>query len=158
MQGSHGRMSGRSHRRQWRTLSVIEPDDNELPGQTNAANGRTRSTPPSQPSGTLRRLKWNEVVWFGNFGADERLGFELWEAPGVFRAGSFTRPIYRKRPKDSDRPQPENQNKTLNIAMKTPKITARASVPFWENHNLPYEDRDIINNLFNYTEMLEKSG
>jgi len=42
--------------------------------------------------------------------------------------------------------------------MKTPKITARASVPFWENHNLPYEDRDIINNLFNYTEMLEKSG
>jgi hypothetical protein len=71
--------------------------------------------------------------------------------------GSFARPIYR-RPKDSDRPQPENQNKTQNIAMKTPKITARASVPFWENHNLPYEDRDIINNLFNYTEMLEKSG
>jgi hypothetical protein len=64
----------------------------------------------------------------------------------------------RKRPKDSDRPQPGNQNKTQNIAMKTPKITARASVPFWENHNLPYEDRDIINNLFNYTEMLEKSG
>src|ERR1700736_2096799 len=30
----------------------------------------------------------------------------------------------RKRPKDSDRPQPENQNKTQNIAMKTPKITA----------------------------------
>ena len=30
----------------------------------------------------------------------------------------------RKRPKDSDRPQPENQNKTQNIGMKTPKITA----------------------------------
>ena len=28
--------------------------------------------------------------------------------------GSFARPIYR-RPKDSDRPQPENQNKTQNI-------------------------------------------
>jgi monothiol glutaredoxin len=27
-----------------------------------------------------------------------------------------------------------------------------------ENHNLPCEDRDIINNPFNYTEILEKSG
>jgi hypothetical protein len=33
----------------------------------------------------FRRLKWNEVVWSGDFIADERLGFELWEAPGVFR-------------------------------------------------------------------------
>jgi hypothetical protein len=31
----------------------------------------------------FRRLKWNEVVWSG-------------EAPAVFRAGSFARPIYRK--------------------------------------------------------------
>jgi hypothetical protein len=30
----------------------------------------------------------------------------------------------RKRPKDSDRPQPENQNKTQNIAMKPPKNCA----------------------------------
>ena len=37
----------------------------------------------------FRRLKWNEVVWFGDFVANERLGFELWEAPGVFRAGSI---------------------------------------------------------------------
>ena len=44
----------------------------------------------------FRRLKWNEVVWSGDFVADERLGFELWEASGVFRAGSFARPIYRK--------------------------------------------------------------
>ena len=44
----------------------------------------------------FRRLKWNEVVWPGDFVADERLGFELWEASGVFRAGSFARPIYRK--------------------------------------------------------------
>ena len=29
MQGSHGRMSGRSHRQRWRRLSVIEPNDNE---------------------------------------------------------------------------------------------------------------------------------
>ena len=27
---------------------------------------------------------------------DERLGLQLWEGPGVFRAGSFARPIYRK--------------------------------------------------------------
>jgi hypothetical protein len=44
----------------------------------------------------FRHLKWNEVVWSGDFVADERLGFELWEASGVFRAGSFARPIYRK--------------------------------------------------------------
>jgi hypothetical protein len=94
----------------------------------------------------FRRLKWNEVVWSGDFVADELLGFELWEAPGVFRAGSFSsplpcstssgaflqsavvtdfaRPVYRK--EKTDRPQPENQNKTQNIAMKTPKITARS--------------------------------
>ena len=44
----------------------------------------------------FRRLKWNEVVCSGDFVADERLGFEVWGAPGVFRAGSFARPIYRK--------------------------------------------------------------
>src|SRR5690348_14309880 len=97
-------MSGRSHRRQWRTLSVIEPDDNELPCQTNAANGRTRSTPRASVPERFRRLKWNEVVGFGSFGADERLGFELWEAPGVFRAGSFARPIYRKEETERFRP------------------------------------------------------
>jgi hypothetical protein len=73
------------------------------------------------------RLKANEVVWSGDFVADERLGFELWEASGVFRAGSFARPIYRKEETERfRRPQPENQNKTQNIAMKTPKITARS--------------------------------
>ena len=78
-----------------------------------------------------------------DFVADESLGFELWEAPDVFRAGSFARPIIRrKRPKDSDQTA----------------AGARASAPFWENHNLSYEDRDIINNPFNYTEMLEKRG
>ena len=49
-------MSGRSHRQQWRRLSVIEPNDNELPGQTNAANGRTRSTRASQRFGTLPQI------------------------------------------------------------------------------------------------------
>jgi len=32
---------------------VIEPNDNELPGHTTAANGRTRSTRASQRFGTL---------------------------------------------------------------------------------------------------------
>jgi hypothetical protein len=61
---------------------VIEPNDNELPGHTNAAKGRTRSTRASQRSGTL----------------------QLWEGPGVFRAGSFTRPIYRKEKTERFRP------------------------------------------------------
>jgi len=43
----------------------------------------------------LRRLKWNEVVWTGDFVADERLGLQPWEGPGGFRADSFARPIYR---------------------------------------------------------------
>jgi hypothetical protein len=59
----------------------------------------------------FRRLKWNEAVWSGDFIADERLGLQLWEGPGVFRAGSFARPIYRKEETESFRPtQPENQN------------------------------------------------
>src|SRR5580704_5455826 len=52
----------------------------------------------------LRRLKWNEAVWSGDFVADERLGLQLWEGPGVFRAGSFARPIYRKEETESFRP------------------------------------------------------
>jgi len=71
---------------------VIESNDNELPGHTNAANGRTRSTRASQRFGTLPTFEVDEVVWSGDFVADERLGFELWEAPGVFQAGSFARP------------------------------------------------------------------
>jgi hypothetical protein len=60
LHGSHGRMSGRSHRQQWRRLSVIEPDDNELPGHTNAANGRTRSTRVSRRFGTLPAFEVGE--------------------------------------------------------------------------------------------------
>jgi len=42
---------------------------------------RTRSTRASQRSGTLPAFEWNEVVWSGEFVADERLWLELWEAP-----------------------------------------------------------------------------
>ena len=41
---------------------MIEPNGNELPGQTNAANGQTRSARASQRSGTLPAfevgMKW----------------------------------------------------------------------------------------------------
>ena len=35
---------------------------------------------------------------------DERLGLQLWEGPGVFRAGSFARPIYQKEETERFRP------------------------------------------------------
>jgi len=44
----------------------------------------------------FRRLKRNEVVCHGDFVADERLGLELWEGPGGFRAGTFVNPVYRR--------------------------------------------------------------
>jgi hypothetical protein len=53
---------------EYRTMAM------KLPSQTNAANGRTRSTRASQRSGTL----------------------QLWEGPGLFRAGLFARPSYQK--------------------------------------------------------------
>ena len=75
--------------------------------QTGEPEAPARASVPER----FRRLKRNEVVWSGDFVADERLRFELWEAPDVFRAGSFARPIYRKEEtKVFDRPQPENQN------------------------------------------------
>jgi hypothetical protein len=55
----------------------------------------------------FRRLKWNEVVWSGDFVADERLEFELSEALGVFRPGSFARPNL---PKGRDRKIPTDLN------------------------------------------------
>src|SRR6202045_901614 len=89
-------MSGRSHRQQWRRLSVIEPNNNELPAKPTQRTGEPEAPARASVPERFRRLKRNEVVWSGDFVADERLGFELWEAPGVFRAGSFARPIYRK--------------------------------------------------------------
>src|SRR6266478_8306088 len=93
VQGSHGRMYGRSHRQQWRRLSVIEPNDNELPAKPTQRTGEPEAPARASVPERFRRLKRNEVVWSGEFVADERLGFELWEAPDVFRAGSFARPI-----------------------------------------------------------------
>jgi len=51
---------------------------------------------PSAPvAGSLRRLKWNEIPHPGDFVADGRQGFEPWEGPSGFQAGSFEKPIYR---------------------------------------------------------------
>jgi hypothetical protein len=44
----------------------------------------------------LRRLKKSEVVTCGDFVANGRLGFELWEGPSGFQARAFLKPIYRK--------------------------------------------------------------
>ena len=68
--------------------------------QTGEPEAPARASVPER----FRRLKRNEVVWSGDFVADERLGFELWEAPGVFRAGSFARPIYQKEETERFRP------------------------------------------------------
>ena len=44
----------------------------------------------------LRLLKWHERVRRGDFVADGRQGFELWEGPGGFRADAFMKQIYRR--------------------------------------------------------------
>jgi hypothetical protein len=47
-------------------------------------------------SSRFRRLKWNELVSQGDYVANGRHGFTLWEGPGGFRAHSFVKPIYRR--------------------------------------------------------------
>ena len=64
---------------------------------------------PASPRGSLavavckepefrgyRRLDWNEVVYHGDYVADEHQQLKLWEGLSGFRAGSFTQSIYRK--------------------------------------------------------------
>jgi len=43
----------------------------------------------------LRLLKSNEQVQRGDFVANPRHGFELWEGPSGFRADTFVRQTYR---------------------------------------------------------------
>ena len=63
-------------------------------------------------------------TWFGDFVADERLGFELWEVQGVFRAGLFARPIYRKEETDRFRP----------TSTRKPKQNAKHRAESTKNH------------------------
>jgi hypothetical protein len=54
----------------------------------------------------LRRLKLRERVWSGDYIKDTSCGFQLWEGPGGFWAGSFAKPVYRLRKAASHRPTP----------------------------------------------------
>ncbi len=68
----------------------------------------TLTLPPAAPTApitaaSLRRLKWNEVAAIGDFTANGLKGFELWDGPTGFQAGSFVRPIYRRH----DQPSPK---------------------------------------------------
>ena len=48
-----------------------------------------------RPSKYFRRLKCDELVFHGDFVADEQQGLNTWDGPGGFRADTFVRPIYR---------------------------------------------------------------
>src|SRR5271165_1691290 len=121
--------------------------------QTGEPEAPARASVPER----FRRLKRNEVVWSGDFVADERLGFELWEAPDVFRADSFARPIYQKEETERFRPTSARKPKQQITAYLEPNCGWSKGVRaiLGKSH---YEDRDIINNPFNYTEILEKSA
>src|SRR6267378_2030682 len=67
----------------------------------------------------FRRLKWNEVVWSWRLRLRmSALGLNCGKRRTYFEPARLRDQFTgRKRPKDSDRPQTENQNKTQNIAM-----------------------------------------
>src|SRR5258708_38977628 len=77
-------MSGRSHRKQWRQLSVIEANDNELPAKPMQRTGEPEAPARAIVSERFRRLKRNEVVWSGDFVADERMGFDSISSSTIF--------------------------------------------------------------------------
>jgi hypothetical protein len=69
-----------------------------LAARKHRAGTRTQMAGPAvtvREPGRFRRLKWNELVCLGDFVADGRRGFKLWEGPSGFRANSFVKPIYR---------------------------------------------------------------
>jgi hypothetical protein len=47
---------------------------------------------------------------------------------------------------------------TITAYLNLPAAGARACAPILRKYDLPYEDRDIINNQSLYAEMVEKSG
>jgi len=89
---------------------------NTYPARRTRERGVDRAVKPTRRTGEpdalpgagvperFRRLKWNEVVRHGDFVADERLGLELWEGPGGFRADTFVKPIYRGNGSGRSRP------------------------------------------------------
>jgi hypothetical protein len=65
-------------------------------------SARTVKAPPG-----FHRLKGKELVWCGDYVADERFGLQLWEGLGGFQADSFAVPVYRKQ-----EPKASNHNST----------------------------------------------
>jgi len=103
-------------------------------------------------------------MWTGDFVADVCFELQPWEGPGGFRAGSFARPIYRLEATARLRPTSTRKQKT---SMTTPTITAYLKTScgwsqgvrsIMRKYDLPYEDRDIINNPSFRAEMIEKTG
>ena len=54
-----------------------------------------QSLPVADIPQRLRRLRWDELVGRGDFVANERRGFDLWDGPTGFRADAYVRQIYR---------------------------------------------------------------
>ena len=116
--------------------------------QTGEPEAPARASVPER----FRRLKRNEVAWSGDFVADERLGFELWEAPGVFRAGSFARPIYRKEETERFRPTSTRKPKQRITAYLKPNCGWSKGVrAILGNHNLPSISSTIRSTTLRYS-------
>ena len=45
----------------------------------------------------FRRLRENELVWSNDYLFDRQVGLQLWDGPGGFQAGTFMKPVYRRR-------------------------------------------------------------
>jgi len=56
----------------------------------------TKAAPEAPAFRGYRRLAWDEVVYHGDFVADEHMKLKPWEGLSGFRAGSFVQCIYRK--------------------------------------------------------------
>ena len=76
-----------------------------------------RSKPKAPPAEThyrgYRRLDWDEVVYHGDYIADENRGLKLWEGLSGFRASSFVQPIYRKMGAEPTEPSPNKNPKRI---------------------------------------------
>ena len=68
---------------------------NEADSDERLVNENEMAVQPGVPAG-FRRLRWDEPVLEGDYVVDEQRGFELWEGPSGFLAGSFVKPIYRR--------------------------------------------------------------
>ena len=70
------------------------------PGLDNSSGGvpprPEQALPVADIPQRLRRLRWDEVVGRGDFVANERRGFDLWDGPTGFRADAYVRQIYRR--------------------------------------------------------------